>query len=209
MTVRLARRSMPRTIASTTVSSSTVLKAPVKSLTSSTAAGQQRWVDVGDHRRDRDEVPAAGLDVRGGGFQRAPHAVEVDLDDAVPVGGSGRADRLQGSEDAGGGDHDVDRAEVLGDVGEDLLLGVEVADVDGPSAGVALAAHPGGEGLDPVGGQIEQRDVGAVGAQRPGQAGAEAAACSGDRDGLAGQVEPHRASFRAMTTLPWLRPAWT
>src|SRR5947209_14679173 len=38
-TVRLARRSMPRTIASTTVSSSTVLKAPVKSLTSSTAAG--------------------------------------------------------------------------------------------------------------------------------------------------------------------------
>ena len=78
-------------------------------------------------------MPAGCLYVWGGGLQRPPHAVQVDLDDAVPIGGSGRADRLQWTQDAGGGDDDVDRAEVLGDLAEDLLLGFEVADVDGPS----------------------------------------------------------------------------
>ena len=105
--------------------------------------------------------------------------------------GSGPADRLQRPEDAGPGDDDVDAAEVLGDVGEDLLLSVEVADVDGPSAGVAVAAQLSGLGLDAVSGQVEEGNVGAVGAQRPGQAGAEPTAGAGDRHGLAGQVEPH------------------
>src|SRR3954454_6795473 len=200
---------MPRTIPSTTVSSSTVLKAPVKSLTSSTAAGlpsaspiigvrkmtgwtlptvtptariweahdvghgrhrglarrvagQQRRVDVGDHRRDGDKVAAGRLDVRGRGLQRPPHAVEVDVDDAVPVGRNGPAHRLQRPQDAGARDDDVDGAEVLGDVGEDLLLSVEVADVNGPSAGVAVATQPSGLSLDAVDGQVEEGDVGAV-----------------------------------------------
>jgi hypothetical protein len=45
---------------------------------------------------------------------------------------------------------------VLGDLREGPLLGVEVADVDGPSADVAVAAEPGGVGVDAVGGQVEQ-----------------------------------------------------
>ncbi len=132
--------------------------------------GQQRRVDVGDHRRDRDEVPAGCLYVRGCSLQRSPHSVQVDVDDAIPIGGSGRPQRLQRAQDTGAGDHDVDRAEVLCDLAEDLLLSFEVADVDGPSAGVAVTAQPGGSGLDAVSGQVEQGDVGAVGAQGAGQA---------------------------------------
>ena len=105
--------------------------------------------------------------------------------------GSGPADRLQRPQDAGPRDDDVDAAEVLGDLGEDLLLSVEVADVDGPSAGVAVTAQLRGLGLDALGGQVEERDVGAMGAQRPGQAGSQPAAGAGDRHGLSGQVEPH------------------
>ena len=70
---------------------------------------------------------------------------------------------------------------------EGLLLSFEVADVDGPSAGVALAAQLGGLGLDAVGGQVEQGDVGAVGTQGAGQASTEAAAGAGDRDCLPGR----------------------
>ena len=117
--------------------------------------------------------------------------------------------RLQRAQDTGAGDDDVDRAEVLCDLAEDLLLSFEVADVDGPSAGVAVAAQPGGLGLDAVSGQVEQGDVGAVGAQGAGQARTEAAASAGDRDGLAGQVEPHGVSLVVIRTLPLLRPAWT
>ena len=97
---------------------------------------------------------------------------------------------------------------MLCDLAEDLLLSFEVADVDGPSAGVAVAAQPGGLGLDAVSGQVEQGDVGAVRAQGAGQASTEAAAGAGDRDGLAGQVEPHRVSLMVMTTLPLPPPAW-
>ena len=88
-------------------------------------------MDVSDHRRDRDEVPAGCLHVRGRGLQASPHSVQVDVDDAIPIGRSGRADRLQRAQDTGAGDDDVDRAEVLGDLAEDLLLSFEVADVDG------------------------------------------------------------------------------
>ena len=154
-------------------------------------------------------MTADPLDVWCRGLKRAPGAVQVDVDDAVPIGGSGRADCLQRAQDPGAGDDDVDGAEVLGDLGKDLLLGVEVADVDGPSAGVALAAQPGCVRLNAVGGQVQQRDVGTVGAQRPDQAGTEAATGSGDRHGPARQVEPHGVSSVVMTTLPLLRPAST
>ncbi len=120
-----------------------------------------------------------------------------------------RLDRLQRPQDAGPRDDDVDAAEVLGDVGEDLLLSVEVADVDGPSAGIAVTAQLSGLGLDAVSGQVEEGDVGAVGAQGAGQAGSQPAAGAGDRHGLSGQVEPHGVSSVVMTTLPLLRPAWT
>ena len=98
---------------------------------------------------------------------------------------------------------------MLGDLGEHLLLSVEVADIDAPSAGIAGSAQESRLGLNALGGQVEQGDVGAVGAQGAGQAGTEAAACAGDRHGLAGKVEFHRVSSRVMTTLPLLRPAWT
>ena len=81
--------------------------------------------------------------MRGGGLQRSPCSVQVDVDDAISIGGSGRADRLQRTKDTGAGDDDVDRTEVLGDLVEDLLLSFKIADVDGPSAGVAVAAQSG------------------------------------------------------------------
>jgi hypothetical protein len=64
------------------------------------------------------------------------------------------------------GSDDIDSAEVLGNVFEHLLLGVEVADVDGPSAGIPVAAQPHGVGVDAFGGQVEQRNGGAACARR-------------------------------------------
>ena len=79
---------------------------------------------------------------------------------------------------------------MLGDLGEHLLLSVEVADIDAPSAGIAGSAQESRLGLNALGGQVEQGDVGAVGAQGAGQAGTEAAACP-----VIATVLPGRSSF--------------
>ena len=116
-----------------------------------------------------------------GGLQRAPRAVEVDVDDAVPVSGARDVDRLQRAEDSGAGDDDVDRAEVLGHLTHHLLKAFEVANVDRPPAREPIAAEAVGLLAHCIGVEVEQRDVRAVSAQRAGQTGPEATAGAGDR----------------------------
>ena len=69
--------------------------------------------------------------------------------------GAVAADRLQRTQDARACDDHIDGAKVLGDVGEDLLLGVEVSYVDAPPAGIAVSAQLRGLCLNALSGQVE------------------------------------------------------
>src|SRR4051794_13421370 len=119
------------------------------------------------------------LNVRRGRLQGAPDTIEVDVDDAIPIGGVGRAKSLEWPQSPGRCYADIDPAEGPGDVREDPLLRIEVAHVNGPSARIAVAAQLGGVGLDAIRHEVEQGDIGAVGAQGASQTGAEAAAGTG------------------------------
>ena len=82
-------------------------------------------------RADDDDRPTVARFDHGGHRRsdRAPGAVEVDVDDGVPLL-FGHLPDASPAEHAGVGHHDVQATELLHGVGDDLLLGGQIPDVE-------------------------------------------------------------------------------
>src|ERR1700758_4854889 len=100
----------------------------------------QRGVDEASHGRDSEKVASLVGDVRHGGFERAPDAVEVNVDRAFPFFWRHARDRSDGATDSSACNDDIQTFEMRRDLGHHLIEVVEVAYVDLPAPGHALAA---------------------------------------------------------------------
>ena len=133
-------------------------------------------------RRDVDDVAAARLEVRQARVHRAEHALEVHVDDPLPVLGGRRAhERARG--DAGVGDDDVDAAQALDGRADRVVERLAVGHVDLEPHGVRPAL--GGDLLQRIGLKAEEGDLGALPGELTGGLGADAPRRAGDQDALA------------------------
>src|ERR1700758_4038499 len=152
----------------------------------------QRGVDEASHGRDSEKVASLVGDVRHGGFEPAPDAVEVNLDRAFPFFWRHARDRSDGATDSSACNDDIQTFEMRRDLGHHLIEVVEVAYVDLPAPGHALAAELVRQFADRVGVEVKERDARPLGTQGFGQICAEAAGGAGDCDGAVCEVVFHR-----------------
>jgi hypothetical protein len=136
-------------------------------------------------------VPAAGDDVLERGLDGAPHAEQVDLDDALEHGRRhGARGRRRVGGDAGVGEDDVQPAEALDGGADDVVHGRRVGDVRGDGEHLPGRQERGGA-VEAGAAEVGEDDVRAAAGERRGDGGADAAGAAGDQRGLAGQGECH------------------
>ena len=151
-------------------------------------------------RGDDEHVAAAGDHVRQRRLDRPVDPAEVDLEHALPVVGVDGEDRAGGRGDPRVGQDDVDPAEGAGDLVDDRVQPLAVADVRRP--GPRLRADGLRRPRRLVAVDVQQRDPRALARRPAGGVEPDPAGAAGDEQDAVAEVQGRRSGHR-----PSLPPA--